>query len=244
MVNFEHRNLGNIQQETERYPINASFMKIAIWNIERPKTISARSQKIEAVLKALEADIIILTETNMHIFPGESYDSCHSQELSTPYYSTGERRVSIFTKYKVLDAYPTFRNDTSICIELETPMGNLIVYGTVAGILGNRRKDFMEDLQQQMEDLRRIGLLNKPLCYAGDLNISFSDNYYFTYSGRTLMQETFSELALSVTTRDIPQNIDHIVISDGYLKGKRVTCSTWNHDKKLSDHIGVMIDIQ
>jgi hypothetical protein len=57
------------------------------------------------------------------------------------------------------------------------------------------------------------------------------------------MLETFSDLALSVTTRDIPQNIDHIVISDGYLKSKKVTCSTWNHDKKLSDHIGVAIDI-
>ena len=45
-----------------------------------------------------------------------------------------------------------------------------------------------------------------------------------------------------MTTLDILQNIDHMVISDGYLKGKRVTCSTWNHDKKLSDHIGVAID--
>lgn len=144
---------------------------------------------------------------------------------------------------KVLDAYPTFRNDTSICIELETPFGRLIVYGTVAGIQGNRRKDFMEDLRQQIKDLRRIGLLNKPLCYAEVMNISFSDNY-FTYSGRSLMQATFSELALSVTTLEVPQSIDHIVISDGYLKGKNVTCSTRNHDKKLSDHIGVAIKIE
>ena len=218
-------------------------MKIATWNLERPKTNSARIRKIEEVLKALEADILILTETNEHISPGEFYYSYHSQQLPMPYYSVGERRVTILAKYKLLNTYPTFRNDTSICVEFETPLGCLIVYGTVAGIHGNRRKDFMADLQQQMEDLRKIGLLNKPLCYAGDLNISFSDNYYFTKAGRTLMQETFSELALSVTTRDIPQNIDHIVISDGYLKGKKVTCSTWNHDKKLSDHFGVMIDI-
>lgn len=218
-------------------------MKIATWNLERPKTNSARIRKIEEVLKALKADILILTETNEHIFPGEFYYGYYSQELPTPYYSAGERRVSILTKYKLLNAYPTFRNDTSIRLELETPLGGLIVYGTVAGIHGNRRKDFMEDLQQQLEDLRKIGLLNKPLCYAGDLNISFSDNYYFSKAGRDLMQETFSELALSVTTRDIPQNIDHIVISDGYLKGKNVACSTWNHNKKLSDHFGVMIDI-
>lgn len=38
-------------------------MKIATWNLERPKTNSARIRKIEEVLKALEADILILTET-------------------------------------------------------------------------------------------------------------------------------------------------------------------------------------
>jgi hypothetical protein len=129
-------------------------MIIATWNLERPTANCARRHKIEEVLKALEADIVILTETNDQISIGESYCSHHSLELPTPYYSARERKVTILTKFKLVTAHPTFRKDTSICLEFETPFGGLIVYGTVAGIHGNRRKDFMADLQQQMADLK------------------------------------------------------------------------------------------
>lgn len=217
-------------------------MKIATWNIERPTKTGTRIQHLINCLKEIDADILILTESHEGISLGDDYNYFHTDILKETFYKEGEKRTSIYSKYPLIDTQPTFRADTSICTKLKTPYGDLAVYGTVIGINGNRRKSFDADLVKQLEDFEKISA-NENLCIGGDLNMSFSDNYYYTQEGRLKLNNSFNKLKLTNLTAGLPENIDHIIISDAFMKGKFVKISEWNRDKKLSDHIGVCVTI-
>lgn len=216
-------------------------MKIATWNIERPNKATKHNLAIIDCLEKINADILILTESNEFINFGAKYNYFHSSKLKDTYYKDGERRVSIYSKFSLIRQFETFRDDTSICGQFETPYGELSVYGTVIGIYGNRQKSFAEDLDQQLEDFNRIAKSTN-FCIAGDLNMSFSDNYYYTKEGRQKLNSTFEELGLQNLTANIPQNIDHIILTKTFVGERIINIETWNIDKKLSDHIGVAVE--
>lgn len=218
-------------------------MKIATWNIERPNKSTKRNQAIINCVAKINADILILTESNEIINFADKYNYFHSSKLIDTYYKDGERRVSIYSKFSLIRKIETFRNDTSICVQFKTPLGDLAVYGTVIGIHGNRRKSFNEDLDLQLEDFDKIAESNN-FCISGDLNISFSDNYYYTNEGRQKLNSSFNELNLLNLTANIPQNIDHIILSKTFIGERNINIETWNMDKKLSDHIGVAVEIR
>ena len=217
-------------------------MKIATWNIERPNKSTFKKKSIIQCLKIINADILILTETNEIINWGETYNYFHTSKLEESYYKEGERRVSIYSKYNSVEDIRTFREDTAICKKLKTPFGDLVVYGTVIGIHGNRRKSFNTDLDEQLLDFDRIAK-NNNFCICGDLNMTFSDNYYFTIEGRQKLNDSFEHLNLINLTANIPENIDHIVLTRTFIGEKEIKIGTWNLDKKLSDHIGVVVEL-
>lgn len=218
-------------------------MKIATWNLERPTRTSKKLSSIVEILKELDPDIVILTETNDVIDLGQAYHSFHTASLPIGFYKEGERRVSVFTKFPFLNFHNTFRNDTSVCVELKTDFGNLIVYGTVIGIYGNRRADFIADLDQQLVDFDNIAAGNN-FCLAGDLNMSFGCNTYYTEEGRGKLNDAFERSNLINLTANIPENIDHIVVSKSFLGGTNISPPyVWNPNKDLSDHIGVCVTI-
>lgn len=219
-------------------------MTIATWNIERPAKTAKRILFVAACLKELNPDILILTETNEFIDLGNEYQIFHTVKPVESFYKEGERRVSIFSKYNSIEQFKTFRDDTSICMNLETPLGNLAVYGTIIGINGNRRKNFITDLDQQLLDFDRIAEKNN-LCIGGDLNISFGDNYYFTEEGRKKLNASFEKNKMVNLTGTIPRNIDHIILTKTFVGKKSVKVLPWNlgADKKLSDHMGVAVTV-
>lgn len=217
-------------------------MKIATWNLERPEKNSTRMTQIQDFLVSLDADIFILTETNKFIDLGSQYYSFHTSNLSDPMYSEGEVRSSIYSKYPSLGKIRTFNEETAICEVLDNPNGNIALYATIIGIYGNRHTNFKTDLELQIQDYKRIGS-QYPLCIAGDFNISFGDNYYFTKDGRDKLNEAFDELGLVNLTEKVENNIDHIVVSEGLFGGIGTIFETWNLEKKLSDHIGVVVDL-
>jgi exonuclease III len=217
-------------------------MKIATWNIERPRLNDKEIPSIIGILRNINADILILTETNEFLDLDDDYNSFHSTNAKEKFYTKGEKRVSIYSKYKSVGYIKTFRDDTSICTILQTPLGDLAVYGTIIGVEGNRKPNFEEDLDQQLLDFDKIAKQNN-LCISGDFNISFGDNYYFTKSGRQKLNESFARLDLKNLTSEIPQNIDHIVLTKDLITEKFITLDTWNLDKTLSDHIGISITV-
>jgi len=218
-------------------------MKIATWNLERPTKTSKRNPAIIDCLLKIDADILILTETNEYINFGDRYNYYHSARLEEPYYNEGERRVSIYSKYRSLEKIETFREDTSICERFETELGSIAVYGTVIGIFENRNKGFMDDLNLQLLDFERITKKGN-FCVGGDFNISFADNYYFTKEGRRKLNDSFEKLNLVNLTAEIAQSIDHIIVSTAFVGDRVRSIETWNEDKRLSDHIGVAVEIE
>lgn len=215
-------------------------MKIATWNVERPIR-TTQIEKIEEVLSKLDPDILVLTETNDRINIGDSYSVFHTTELPGDFYKPGERRASIYSKYPSGGSIATYDPRTALCVKLDTPLGELCVYATVIGVYGNRHEGFEEGLDKQINDFKSISQVDQ-LCIAGDLNMTFADNYYFTKSGRNKLLQEFEELQLQITTANIPHNIDHIVLP-AQLATRARQPEQFIEAKVLSDHMGVCVSI-
>lgn len=218
-------------------------MKIATWNIERLK----HKRELTDIMRSCEetqADILVLTETDEQTYPDFPY--CYQTPkllaIQPDYYKPTENRVSIFTKYKAVRQLPTYDKYTALCVELETERGNLLVYGTIIGIYGNRNPNFVADLARQIEDVKRLSALGN-VCFLGDYNLTFCDNYYYTKQGRADVLQCFSENKIALLTKDRPECIDHIAISENFVRGAAIQIDEWNYDKTLSDHKGIVVSL-
>lgn len=216
-------------------------MKIATWNIERLRHC-VNLDEIQDICNNLKADILILTETDERVKPQfmYSYHTINPSENSSIPYRRTENRVSIYTNYECVRQYDTFDPYTSVCVELRTEYRNLIVYGTIIGIEGNRRPSFKTDLISQLHDFEKLAL-NKNLCICGDYNCSFSDNYYFTTDGRKLITDCFEANKIEILTAKASECIDHIAVSQRLISGMALKIDEWNLDKRLSDHKGIAV---
>ena len=217
-------------------------MKIATWNVERLKHKKQLDQ-IQGLCNSIQADILVLTETDKRLHP--NYTFCHEttsliEDKTIPYAIT-ENRVSLYTNYPVVQLHQTYDPRTSLCVELKTEAGNLLVYGTIIGTLGNRHLSFMEELHHQSDDIRRLSKKGDGICVCGDFNCSFFDNYYFTRAGRNDLQNFFQEVELSLLTGEQAECIDHIAISRRFASFAKRTVEEWNKDKLLSDHKGIAV---
>ena len=217
-------------------------MKIATWNVERPTKNGKKTPEILKELKIINADILVLTETDIFIDLGKEYFVAHTEKDTQNYFRAGERRVSIFSKYPIINELKTFRADTSLCVNLYTPKGALIVYGTVIGNRGNKGFNFKEDLEAQLLDFNKLST-NNNFCIAGDFNISFCDSYYTIKESRDKLKTAFDNLDLEILTENILENIDHIVLSKSFKEKSLASIDIWNNPKVLSDHKGVLVEI-
>ncbi len=232
-------------------------MKIATWNVERLKHRKSLDKILSAIEEA-QADILVLTETDERIKPDYRYcfhtpklidapDGYHmpgrySEYAVNKYYATTENRVSIYTNYPCVKQYETYDKYTAICVELETHRGNLLVYGTIMGVIGNRDESFRQDVIHQTEDFALLSKLGN-LCICGDYNCSFADNYYFTNYGRNTLNAAFEMNGISLLTRNRSDCIDHIAVSKEFIGDCKASISEWNVDKTLSDHKGICAEI-
>ena len=232
-------------------------MRIATWNIERLK----HQKSINKILSAIEdakADILVLTESDERIKPNYRY-SFHTPKLHdapseyrmpgrykdyavADVYAVTENRVSIYTNYPCIGQYATYDKYTALCVELETNAGNLLVYGTIVGIIGNRDESFKQDILLQAKDFERLSKTGN-ICICGDFNCSFSDNYYYTNFGRDTLSVSFASNNILLLTGNQPECIDHIAVSKNFIGGSNIKISEWNLDKSLSDHKGIVADI-
>lgn len=220
-------------------------MKISTWNIERLKHGNSLGEIIQ-ICEQKQSDILVLTETDNRVKPYYQYcfqtrNTINEGKLS---YKDTETRVSIFTNYRCIRQYPTFNPYTAVCVELDTPQGVILVYGTIMGVYGNRHSSYLTDLQKQIEDFSNLLTFGKPLCICGDFNCSFADNYYFTKIGRDSILKFFDENNITILTRDRSECIDHIAMSDSFIKNEEILIEEWNFNKVLSDHKGISVQIR
>jgi len=219
-------------------------MRIATWNIQRLE--KRKNQLILDKLVDINADILVLTETNSIIQP-EPYHCISTELLPTNFdqvkYRAGENRVSILTRYKIITRHETFDRFTTVCADIETPFGPLTVYGSIIGVFGNRQPRFDNDLYGQLADFERI-FPGRKVCFAGDLNVTFSGHPWPSRKARQTLMDAFEKFGLTNTTATIPDTVDHVVLSKDFLKNKQVEIETWNEDKKLSDHVGHVVSFE
>lgn len=218
-------------------------MRIATWNLERLD--KRKTQQILEKLGEIDADILVLTETNS-IIQLESYNCISTEPLPTEFdnikYKVGENRVSILTKYKAITQHETFDKFTTVCTDIETPFGLLTVYGSIIGIFGNSQPRFDNDLIGQLSDFGKI-FPSRRVCFAGDLNTTFSGRPWPSKKARQTLVDAFKTYQLTNTTEKIVNTVDHIVLSNDFLACKHLEIVTWNEDKKLSDHEGHLLSI-
>lgn len=218
-------------------------MKIATWNLQRLE--KRKNQQILNKLAEINADILILTETSSKIHL-DNYHSISTNPLPNYFdgikYELGENRVSIWTTYKTTTQYKTFDPFTTVCTDIETPFGLLTVYGSIIGVFANRQPRFNNDLNGQLADFEKI-FPGKQVCMAGDLNITFSGRPWPSIKARKILMEAFENYGLTNTTANINDTVDHIILSNKFLRDKHLKIETFNTDKKLSDHVGHILTI-
>lgn len=223
-------------------------MKIATWNIER-LTHKKQLENMKSICSQVDADILVLTEADERLVPDYPY-SFHTPNpppgkiagYDTPIlYAPTEHRVSVYTRYPLIREHLTFDKYTALCVELETELGALLVYGTIIGVYGNREESFRLDLDKQINDFRSLSSYSKNICILGDYNCSFSDNYYFTNYARDRLRQCFLDNNICLLTAAQLQCIDHIAISEQFFFGRNIQIEEWNQNKRLSDHKGVAV---
>lgn len=158
-------------------------------------------------------------------------------------YKIGENRTTIFTKYPIIRTQNTYDKFTSICADIETPFGLLTFYATIIGVFGGLNPRFNQDLFMQMLDLDKL-FFKHPICIIGDYNITFSGRVYPSNSAQYIMNNLLQKFKTKNLTASIQDNVCHIAISKEFIQNKIQTIETWNMDKLLSDHIGIMVNLK
>jgi hypothetical protein len=118
----------------------------------------------------------------------------------------------------------------------------LTVYGTIIGIFGGKGETFKNELAIQISDFEKL-ILGKNFCLAGDLNIMLSGYAYPSHTARDSLNNFFNNNFIRCLTSGIPKNVNHIAISNEFLKEKSVENKYWNEEETLSDHKGICVSL-
>lgn len=140
---------------------------------------------------------------------------------------------------KSIDTYDGF---SSVCAETDTEIGKLLLYGSIIGFTGGRNKHFTEDLKMQKLDLQRIAQ-NENLCFAGDLNISFSGYPYPSKAVQNDFRDFCEVENLEIITQEIANSALHIVLSRDLLKHKIVRITEIPIENRISDRNLILAEI-
>ncbi|HEX6535479.1 MAG TPA: endonuclease/exonuclease/phosphatase family protein [Gemmatimonadaceae bacterium] len=247
-------------------------MRLATWNLERPRRGSVRRLPgLRARIATIDADVWVLTETN-----DEAVDlsASHPHRVSTDpipgLHTSGERWTTIWSRLPAM-RLETYDSQIAACARLDAPGGRLLVYGTVlpyhadAGRSGRAKpwKEFRRIVPRQRADWERLRaeFPDDRLCVAGDLNQSLDERrwhgrqWYGAASTRALLLDALAAARLTcVTAHDLvatghlstQSTIDHICI-DLALADRVRTVGAWEagcgDGVRLSDHNGVYVEL-
>jgi endonuclease/exonuclease/phosphatase family metal-dependent hydrolase len=250
-------------------------MRIATWNVERPTNDTApRSQRALKKIQEVAADIWILTETHDAICPDSGYYAISTTSVREPpiYHAAGEHMTTIWSRWPIIEQWETATPHRATCAVIETPVGGVVVYGTVIPYHGARWPygtprnwdAHYAAIATQGADWSRLRRKYPAhgFCVAGDLNQSRTGRmWYGTKWGRALLDLALKENQLvGVTQVDyvaaqglsqedrslLDQSIDHICL-DGHWAGFVQQVGIWPNEtadgEHLSDHSGVYADL-
>lgn len=218
------------------------MIRIATWNIDRGKSNAPIQNRIASV----SPELLVLTEASNGIDLSPEYNGLKSEEFER---YEGYPWITIWTKWKILEHVATFNVFRTACCLVDSPIGPLIVYGTIipyhmAGVSGNRYPEsgkrawqmHLEDILLQSRDWGKIRSVfpDTPMIVAGDFNQTrdgMGRGYGTSEGRRTLSRELLRNSLKCVTEVDFT--------STGHLNEHPLT----GKDRRNIDHICVSSDI-
>lgn len=249
--------------------MNNTF-RVATWNLDRSgvRKKSRIEQQIRK-LAAVDADLLILTETHESIKPN-GYDYYLASEPEAGYHHPGESCVGIWSRYP-LTKIPTDADNRYLttCAEINGPtgIGNVIVYGTIItygadGVSDKSAEPWARHraavksqaaewntLKQSYPDHLRI--------IAGDFNENLDGKRWYgvkdakeaiqsglAMAGMHCPTEAKSISLLTGENTLSRSTVDHICVSD---TAKVLRVLAWEGNESgttLSDHNGILVDIE
>jgi endonuclease/exonuclease/phosphatase family metal-dependent hydrolase len=235
-------------------------MKISTLNIDWASKYKSKTH-INSIIETLSetaSDIIIVTESLQYLkLPGFEYvyqttvppKNIFHEGINYTKFLKNEPavRVAIYSKYEAKSSYEVSDAYTSICKTFETAKGPLTVYATIIGTQFTKRPYAANELKNCITDCIRIYKLTDTLFLAGDLNTSFIDseiNYEMKgIKSRKSLLELCEKCGFDLTTGEIVQNIDHILLPKQMVSQYKVHSDTFIDKDILSDHLGVFVEI-
>jgi len=221
-------------------------LRIATWNLKRPK--KHETQRLDGLIqwmKAVNADVWIVTEASSFVSPGEEFDSVATDDIQGEIeYAEGENRTTIWSRKGKLKTIPCEDPETTVCAAIDSPVGPILFYGTIipyhaAGgrwpyrvggenFIGRKQWelhykaiDYHADMISQLR-LRHPGY---HFCFGGDLNQSrdgrkwpWNREWYGTHQGREKLSALLATNGLQCVTKD-----------DFFATGQLTSGSTVDH---------------
>lgn len=243
-------------------------VRIATWNLERPSLRSwKRLPRQKSRMKAIDADIWILTETRASIAPDDGYYGLHSPPHPTRRPDLDERWVGIWSRWPLAPTGLPPDPRGSVSAVVESPLGDVIVYGTVLPWANERGDDGLAKMWEIHErEIERQGvewvqLLREhpgtPLIVTGDFNQDRDGSgWYGTHQGRAMLTDALEAARLTcVTDEDVVESgklgashlVDHIAMSKAWADQFTITVHCWEKfdqdGTRLSDHPTVAVDL-
>lgn len=246
------------------------MLRIATWNLARPASATTRrSASLSEHMRAVDADVWILTEAHEEMSPDPSFHRVATAGSDRPA-SPGERWTIIWTRLRIIEQLATVDPIRTVCVRLEEPSGRrLLVYGTVLPWLGSAWRGtpgtngaaFAAALEMQATDWRdlRDRFPDEPLCLAGDFNQDLCERHFYgSRRGREALRRALAETGLVCVTSHPHDpvrartaggraNIDHICLSRSLAGRQCGVAGAWPHPdsvgRRLTDHFGVWVDL-
>lgn len=245
-------------------------MRIGTWNVEYAAGAEKNRQRLKQLTKAY-ADIWVLTETHLDLDLSKSHSNSHSS-LQRPTAREGGRWVTIWStsSYPIVERLKVVDEHRTAAAVFGTPMGDLIVFGTVLPWHSDRGErppeaamanwsEHHRVIEQQALEWRDLQSKYGPhtrLCVGGDLNMNLGGKHYYgTKRGRELLRTAMSKLHMTCATETKTSPpyplenppIDHILVPSSWDEKCRVVCA-WKgrvgKEPRLSDHSGLVIEIK
>lgn len=209
----------------------ATSINVCVWNIDRSGVRSKwRSAHQAEWLASRSADICVVTEVHQGFEIAGKGAVAFSADGQTPY-ASWEHAVGIWSRYPVIEQIPVGDAALACCVALHTPVGAVIVYGTIlpyrnAGQHEGRRawevhRRIVASQVQDWETIRRLRP-DDHLVVAGDFNMTMEpSNAYVDRVSRQRLLQACEDLSLPcLTTHDTRSelgrsNIDHVLASSG-----------------------------
>ncbi len=246
-------------------------LRIATWNLERPGWKSPRVQPQLETIAAIDADIWILTETHAAIKLDPPYNCVESppQKLRRK----GEQTTAIWTRCKVLRNIPTFTDrpderdpqcptyavgrpamSPAACAEIETPLGPLLVYGTIIAHFGDKGREVTSSygdeqykaIHAHRDDWARLRN-SRPMCVAGDFNTTLNGRSWEPKDARPKLEAALVTNDLHCVTNTFAYCIDHICLTPEWAE-RVIHREQWEiplrDGKKITDHKATSVDLR